>query len=64
MADLTSQGARQLRAERLAQARRNWDGWQPPDDDSPNAGCMLAFILVLSLLTYGAGWAAIYFLIR
>jgi hypothetical protein len=61
MAAMTQQGARELRAERIAQVQAQWH--DDTDDDS-RCGLMLAVLLILCLLAYGGGWLAIYLLIR
>ncbi len=56
MAALTQQGARELRAERIAQVQAQWHD----QDRGPGGGCAVA-LLPLSVALYVAGWAVIHF---
>lgn len=47
MAAMTSRGARELRTERIARVRKNWDGWDETTDG--NGGCAFAACLLLAL---------------
>ncbi len=56
MAAMTQQGARELRSERILQARERWHD----QDRGPGGGCAVA-LLPLSIVIYVAGWALIHF---
>lgn len=50
MAAMTSRGAKELRAERIARIRMKWDGWDETTDG--NGGCAFAACLILALALY------------
>lgn len=53
MAAMTSQATREMRAARVEQARRNWDGWDPDHGEGCGAMAVVGVVVVAILIYAG-----------